>query len=139
MITYYGRKQLGQVVSLWCQTVNTSFVPTNPSAAPVARIYNSAGATVLTQKLPIIDSGDTDGLFSYPLFLDGRFADGNYDVLFTYTVGSDNLQQMARFEVIAGGAAKGTVQAMFTYRRPESQLIVEETDAGILTARRNPH
>lgn len=135
---YRGRKSIGDELLLSVQTATAAGVPSLPAASPTARVYDNSGTLVLSKAIPVADSGDVTGLFAYTLFLDGRFSTGAYSVIYRYSVSGDVLQQTDTFDVIAGGQARGTVFAMYDYRRPEADILIEATSGGQLTNQRNP-
>lgn len=138
---YYGRFMLGEHVGLSVQCLNASNVPTNPAAAPLLNIYNTAGTAVLTdadQKVPPKDVGKTTGLFEYSLFLDSQFSVGIFVVHFAYTI-SASRARLGVFEVLAGGDDKGPYTSMHWYHPPHSKFIVGETADGTTEDRRNPY
>lgn len=122
-------------LSVWCRTA--AGTPTEPDNAPVA-VINSSTAHVLTVRLPILDRFVTTGFFHYPLQLDGRFATGQYSVVYQYAIGGTSLSQEESFEIVAGGHVDGHGLSLFYLTRPTSNFVLLQTDLGRLIRRRNP-
>lgn len=132
-----GRYQIGRTVHLRCLTVNADGTPTLPDAPPVAVIQS--GQTVITVKtMPILDRAAQTGLFHYPLLLDSYFSLATYTVNYRWDISTFAGLETDTFTVIAGGDADGAITALYFYRRPHADFLVQGTETGKIRSGRNP-
>lgn len=136
---YRGRQMLGTEISLGVLCINGSLVPSAPTAAPTVDIYSASEKILAGISMPPMDRYRTTGYFQHKIFLDGRFSAGQYRAVYRYTVGSYNAVVVDFFEVVAGGNVAGTPIAMYFYRRPHCDWVVQQADSGRIFKRRNPN
>ena len=135
---FANRYQLGKRIPLQVRCKDGSGTPTLPASAPVVRIFTVAGAFVLSQKIPIVDSDDSTAFFLYSLLLDSRFSVGQYFAVYDYAVGGTQKSKEDWFEVLAGGNADGNGISMYYMRQPGRDFVLVQTDGGLLRRLRNP-
>lgn len=134
---YFGRKKLGQKLSLVIVTKDNTDVPTQPDAAPEADIY--FGETLVeTVKMPILERYKTSWTFGVPVFLGGKYSLGNHMIVFRYAFSTVKYQQFGYFEIRGGGSATGPVIAMAEYNKPAGQFLLTHGEDGNLRYYRNP-
>lgn len=135
---YRGRRVLGQEICLGVLCVNGSRVPSEPTAAPTLSIYSDSARVVGGLTIPPADRYGSPGYFQRKVFLDGRFTTGQYRAVMRYTIGAYEGVAVDTFEIVPGGDAAGTPIAMYFYRRPNCDWVIQQTDAGTILKRRNP-
>ena len=137
---YLGRQQLGTELLIPCLTVDGSGLPTAPDVSPSVRIL-SGTTLVMSAALPVVDrygAATNCTYFVLPVFLDGRFSVGSYDVIVEWEIGGTVYAESGTFAVVAGGDSGGAVIAMVLHHRPESDFVVYQTTAGTLERGRGP-
>lgn len=134
---WLGRHQLGQTVPLLLLCRSAAGTATIPTRPPVFKCY-SASALVRNKEMPITERFTQPGLFYFPLFLNGDFATGQYQVLYYFRIGSDYGVVEDNFEVVGGGQATGEVTNMHFYARPHADFIMQSLEAGLIVKGRNP-
>lgn len=136
---YLGRYQIGQCVGLYLRCAGPSKVPTAPTIAPLARIFNG---TTLVQaiQLPPCDRfiPNCSGQFHLPLFLGPLYSAGQYQVVYYYTIGSTSYVDEAGFEVMPNGDNRGAVVSAYFLERPEASYVVQGLENGSIIKGRNP-
>jgi len=134
-----GRYHLGEEVLLTVQTKNSSGTPTAPDSAATYSIYNATGtAIVANKKMPPVDKSVTTGLFGCGHFLSGDFSEGQYTVLYKWTISAFNGEEIEKFEVLPGGDGSGNCIAMAILRKPHTTYVVRQLTSGKIAAGRNP-
>ena len=135
---FLGHYQLGDCAHVYVQTLNASDAPTAPDDCPSLRVTNSAGTTVLNQKLHVVEPDEITGLFHYPLTLDESFSAGDYQLTLTYGVSTHSGLETQALTVLAGGNADGPVTSMIAYERPQAKFVVHGLASGRIKPGRNP-
>lgn len=136
---YLGDFQLGDRVPLTVFCTNASGAPVSPDAAPAVSIFlEGASAPAFSMRLPPADRVNTPGLFLHALHLDGRFTTGEYVAHVSWLASGAARATLLRFGVLPGGHADGAVIAMYPYRRPHADFLVQQTDGRKLLRGRNP-
>lgn len=135
---YRGRQMLGTEIALSVLCVNGSNVPSEPTAAPTMDIYSDSAKVMSLLAMPPMDRYQATGYFQRKVFLNGLFSVGQYRVVYRYIVGSFKGIVIDSFEIISGGNVAGTPIAMYFYRRPHCDWVVQQMDSGRLLKRRNP-
>ena len=130
------RLHIGTPVSLSVATVTPALVPTAPSSAPMAKIYNSAASLIETVKLPIFDS--SQNLFGKRHLLSASYSAGRYMVIYQWTISAVTYQSAEVFDVLGGGDADGQVIGMEYVALPTGRHVIYETETGKLVSGRNP-
>jgi hypothetical protein len=135
---FIGRFQLGQIVPLLLVTKNAAGTPTVPNAPPTIKVWAPNGTEVLGAAIPMIDRYVQTGIFQGRVFLSALFAAGLYVVTYYYQVGSYQGLATDNFEIMPGGDPDGNVMAMYFYRQPQADFIVQSLDSGKIVQGRNP-
>ena len=138
---FIGRQQLGTELTIGVLCHDASDTPTAPAAAPTIEVWTGTTKLLTGQMIPVMDRYGTTvaaSYFQYNLFLDGKYAAGQYKVLYRYTVGSYVGLEEDTFQVLAGGDADGTITSLIYYSRPQAAFVVWQTDAGKVQKGRNP-
>ena len=134
-----GRHVLGDEVFLSVQCTSTSGVPTAPDAAPVMTIYDDTGARVLQKSIPPVERYTATGLFGYMQQMNSSFATGRHWVLYTYSVSTNQRNNLDTFEVVTGGNVAGQVISLHYVEQRDSQdWIIGQCDSGTLVYNRGP-
>jgi hypothetical protein len=134
-MSYHARYQLGDFVPLLLQCRNANGTPTLPDDCPNARVFDPLGRLVTNFKVPITDRYGATGLFAFAfplsafLFSTG-LVNGNYRVIYSYSIGSYTGLDESTFEVVAGGDSRGNIISMAYYPRPNADYLVFQTDNG---------
>lgn len=136
-MSYLGRYTLGQIVPLTIRSLNSSGVPTNPAAAPYARIYSGSGF-VKAVRLPILDSADITGTFKANVVLNNAFSTGFYHVAIIFTVSGTVKVVHHNFEIVAGGSVDGSAIEIHYFRHPARNFLLAQTDTGRIKRLNNP-
>lgn len=140
---------LGDCLPLRIVTVNANYVPTMPTTAPTAKIYdlstnNKVGATI---SLPIIDryaretGGTTNCLFGTRHKIGSDFTEATtYAVLYEWAISGTTRAWVEHFQLDGNsGDADGSVIAVEHFPRPESDYVQYDTESGKTLRGRNPH
>ena len=136
---FLGRYMLGQLVPLQVWTRDSAETPTAPIIAPHADVFAPGGTKIVSQKLPVMDSGAITGYFLYQLSLDARFTTlGTYTVSTNYILGSSSYVEEDTFFLQAGGHVEGAVEGMHLLRIPNADFVLLHTDSGRVVRLRNP-
>ena len=136
---HLGRYRLGDLVPARIQTYDVDGVPVAPAACPTTDWYDNAGTNVMAAKsIPIQDRYGVTGVFMYEQILDARFAAGRYWILYKWSSGAFNGQELDTFEVVAGGNAQGQYISTFFIDRPHAKFLIGQTDGGVVDRIRNP-
>ncbi len=107
-------------------------------ACPTTSISAASGKPIQNKQIPAQDRYGITGRFAFRQFLDGRFAVGQYTVLYRYTVGSYNGLVTDTFQIVAGGSSYGTALAIRYFHKPEADYVVQALTSGKITKNRNP-
>jgi hypothetical protein len=138
---YRGRYQLGDEALVGVQCTDADGNPAAPDAAPTMTVYSAAGAKPVENKaIPPKDRSNATGLFEHFIRLGSDFAEGVYTALYKWTTGGGAFSGRAvdTFEVLPGGHVDGTVLGLHYYDAGHAQFLVQQTDAGLLKAGKNP-
>lgn len=135
---FLGRLQLGECCHVYVQTTDSSDVPALPADCPQLRVTNSAGTTVLNQKMHVVTPDEVTGLFHYPLTLDAAFSTGDYSLTITYGVSTHSGLEAFALTVLPGGDADGPVTSMYAYHRPQAEFVIHGLASGNIKRGRNP-
>jgi hypothetical protein len=136
---YLGRFQLGDRLPLVVLTRDGSGQPELPDAAPGAALYPpGATAPAVSLELPPADPIGSPGLFLHALHLGRLFAAGEYRVRYSWTAGGLPRSATGSFTILPGGHPDGTVIAMYRFRRPHADFIIQQLDGGVRVKGRNP-
>lgn len=131
-----GRHKLGQTAHFYVQCKNGR-TPTIPDDVPIYRIY-SGSALVKTGKMPVIDRRYVTAFFVASVFLDGSFSEGFYSVVITYAISGTSVSETTSFRVDPGGNSDGHITAMYHFRRPNANFVVQGLETGRIVKGRNP-
>lgn len=146
-----GRRQLGQFIHLTVSTVDGSGVPTNPTSAPTATIYDASNNKVLDARKMAPQGIARTGFFGLDLMLTSQasiglgggggteFASGQYVVLYKWTISGTERRTIDRFEILPGGNLQGAYTALEFYERPQADYLVGATEDGTVETRRGPY
>jgi hypothetical protein len=134
---YRGSAQLGDEIVLGVLTVDADGIPVLPTEAPLVDVYDSAGHP-FSKRIPILDRGAVTGQFQYKLFLSRSFTVGHCVATYRWTTGSYEGYETDEFDILPGGDGDGIGIASFYFKRPDSQIIVQQKTSGVLTKHRNP-
>lgn len=136
---YLGDFQLGDRLPIKVLCTNAAGLPISPDEAPTASFYAAGSATAaFSVALPAADPTDATGLFLLAVHLDGRLSEGNYAVQLAWTVSGSPRAELRKFTVIPGGNKDGAVVAMYHYRRPHADFLIQQTDGRKLLRGANP-
>jgi len=135
---FLGYFQLGDMVPISVWTLDGSKAPSQPDDVPVARVYDSSGDLVLSQKLPVVDSADVDGFFQHRINLDQLFSTGYHSVIVHYAVDSTDYAEVFQFEILPGGNQEGNGISMHFFKQQAADFVLLQTDRGSLKRLRNP-
>jgi hypothetical protein len=135
---YLGRYRLGDWLPLRLTTTNGSGVAVTPDATPKAYLWQG-GTNVETRLLPAVEQSRMTGSFAEQVLLGVGYTTGNALVVFQWVAGGVTLQEVAYFEVLAGGSVEGSATAMYFFARPEGGLVLRQLPGGLITAGRNPY
>lgn len=136
-MTYRGRYQLGRFLPLAIRCRDADGIPVEPDTAPVALVAGPSGA-IDSLRLGIRDRFQLTGYFQTNLRLDSRFTVGNYQVLYTWSIGGTAYSEQDDFEVLPGGHADGAALSLFYVPRPQADYLLLGMDSGKILRRRNP-
>ena len=76
----------------------------------------------------------------YPLFLGPLFTTpGQYVILYNYNAGAFFGVETDDFTVVAGGSDKGATLAMYFFRRPQADFLIQQKESGQVTRGKNPN
>ena len=131
-MTDLGSYQQGQELPLVLHT------GADPDATPVAVVSRATGEPALAVPLPGDDRAAGPGLFRTGWMLDGRTPPGDYLIAYRWVADGDSRLAVARFRVLPGGAADGSVVAMYAAVRPARAAVLIQTDTGRLERGLNP-
>jgi hypothetical protein len=134
---YRGRIQLGNEVFVGLLCTDANKIPFAPLEAPTMDVWSSSGL-VLTKALPAVDQTFITGLFGYRLFLGSLFNTGQYRVFYRYRNGSYDFMDFDTFEVVPGGDPGGAVIAMYPFRTPGANCLIQQLDGGTIVRGKNP-
>lgn len=134
---WLGRKQLGQEMAVTLTAVDADDVPGWPTAAPVIDIWRGATLALSGLAMPKVDGAAT-GFFRLNLFLNERFSTGYHEAVVRWVLNGWYGVAVQRFEVIAGGDARGTIIALFHHEMPQERYLIAQTDAGRLLKLKRP-
>jgi len=130
-MSYRGRYQLGDYVTLTFQSVDANGVPTTPTAIPSVQIFDPNGVLQFTLQTPATDQALVTGLFQLRWFVT-QGALGNWRAIFAYVIGAFSGLIEDTYEVIEGGDPRyGNVISMTYFIRPDADYIVYEVDSDI--------
>lgn len=138
---YRGRYQLGDEARIGVQCTDSGGTPAAPDAAPTITVYSSSGAKIVENKaIPPKDRARATGFFEHFVRLGSDFAAGFYTVLYKWATGGGafNGRAVDHFEILPGGSADGTVLALHYFDAGHAQFLVQQTDAGLVKAGKNP-
>lgn len=138
---YRGRYQLGDEVLIGVQCTDESGNPAAPDAAPTMTIYADDGSKPVENKaIPPKDRAESTGLFEHFVRLGSDFAAGAYSVLYKWATGDGDFhgQAVDHFEILPGGHVDGTVLGLHYFDAGHAQFLVQQTDAGLIKAGKNP-
>lgn len=134
-----GRYHIGEEVALALLTKNSSGVPTAPDTAPTYSIYNAGGTAIVSnRKMPPVEKGATTGMFGCGQLLTNEYSEGQYTVLYKWTISAFNGEVVEKFEVLPGGDGSGNNVAMAILRKPHTTYVVRQLTSGKIAAGRNP-
>lgn len=134
---YLGRKKLGEELAFPIVTTNAAGTPSFPTEAPILDVWSGTTLLLSGLKMPKIDGAAT-GVFKLGIFLDGRFAAGHHEGVARWTISTYIGVEVLKFEITAGGDAKGAIIAMHHLEIPQERFIVAQTDAGRLFKLKRP-
>ncbi|MBA4019201.1 MAG: hypothetical protein C0483_18705 [Pirellula sp.] len=138
---YRGQYQLGYEAPIGIQCTDADLNPAAPDAAPTVTIYAADGSKPLENKaIPPKDRAQATGLFEHFVRLGSDFATGVYSVLYKWTTdgGAFTGRYVDYFEVLPGGHVDGTVLGLHYFDAGHAQFLVQQTDAGLIKAGKNP-
>lgn len=135
---WIGHFQLGDLLPLRVRTLSSAGTPTEPDDAPAVHVYDSDGASVYTQQLPIRDRSRITGYFHDKINLDSRFSTGRFSVLYTWAISSTVGSCVAEFEIQAGGNVQGNGISMEFFRQSAADFVLLQTDTGHIKRLKNP-
>ena len=134
---YRGRFQQGQTLGMLLVTTDASSTPQKPDRPPVLKIWQGA-TLVLSAEVPMIDRATDLGHFLARVFLGNSFPAASYEVTFQWQVGSYAGMQTDNFDVVPGGSPDGNIMAMYFYRRPHANFVIQSLESGRIIEGRNP-
>lgn len=132
---WLGKFQLGEELIVSVSTHNSSYVVTNPDAAPLLEIWKDSDK-VLSKQMPALTL--SEGFFRLGVFLNEVFEEGYYTAIIRYQISSEHKVELHTFRVLPGGNALGAVIGIYQYQRPNARYLVHQTDAGKIFKGRNP-
>lgn len=135
---YLGRFILGDVVPLVTLAEAGGGLRVQPAGPASVSVYDADGDAVFTSLSPARDRGRQDGLFVLMFGLDARFSVGRYMVRASWADGTYCRQEVACFDVVAGGHADGCVVSHKYVSRPGGDGLVRKTDQGKRKIGRRP-
>ena len=135
---FLGFYQLGTLLPLRVRTTTAAGVPTNPDAAPQARIIGEDGTTFQTVSLPMFDQERITGYFHHRVSLTADYTVQRYTVLYTWLIGDVLMASTEEFEVIPGGDTSGSTIAMHYFRQESADFVLLQDDSGVLNKLRGP-
>lgn len=110
-------------------------LPEQPFDVPIADIWS--GTTLIeTVEVPCLDPDEL--AFGLPLFISDAYDDGNYFVVFRFTVKHIEFVQFAMFEV-SGGVARHPVISVLEIQRALGQGVVSQRDDGVVHLGYDPY
>jgi hypothetical protein len=138
-MSWLGRYQNGQTLSLLVQTHDSTQKIVVPDRPPAAKVYFGASA-VFSRLMPTEERYVVTGLFHLPIFLDANFVPGNYSITTYYSTGSGSYNgvQNDTFQVVGGGNVNGAIQGMYFLQRPQANFVIHGTETGLILKGRNP-
>ena len=113
-----------------------ALVPTAPSSAPVAKIYNSAGSLIETVTLPMKNAADN--IFGKRHLLSASYSAGRHIIVYQWTISAVVYQTAEVFDVLSGGDVDGQVISMESHTLPTGRHVIYGTETGKLVSGRNP-
>lgn len=134
---WLGRQQLGSVLDIYLQCVDSADTPSIPTNPPQLKV-RSGTTLVMHAEMPVIEKNVRTGRFCYPLRLGGQFAAGQYNFTCFYKVSTFHGFLNGTFEIIAGGNAAGQALNMYFFDRPHADFVVYGSEFGAIFRGRNP-
>ena len=136
-MSWLGRQQLGSVLDIYLQCVDSADTPSIPTNPPQLKVRFGT-TVVLAAEMPVIEKSVRTGRFYYPLKLANQFTTGHYNFTCFYKVSTFHGFLNGTFEIIAGGDAGGQVLNMYFFDRPHADFVVYGTEFGSVYRGRNP-
>ena len=134
-----GRVRLGQTLDLFLATENSAGAVAQPDDVPSLSVFDPVGTKILTARMPVWSTLGDKTVFHYPLFLGPLFTTpGRYVILYNYNVGSFFGVEEEDFTVVAGGTDKGASLAMYFFRRPQADFLIQQKESGQVARGKNP-
>lgn len=112
--------------------------PAMPDAAPQLAMFTAAGVLIRRILLPADVQSQQTGLFRLPLFLNESFSAGAIHGYIEWRVSGSLFAEPVSFRILPGGSTDGSVISMTHVRRPSSNYLLWQTDAGTIFRGTNP-
>src|SRR5262245_43667808 len=136
---YTGAYRCGEEITFRPHALSAAGEPLVPPEAPVATVYDAAGAKVRSGLLvPSCGYPRTRGHFELRLRLDEDFVPGRHCVLATWQAGGQPQAAVWVFCVLEGGHGSGTVTSLWSHPRPAANYLVQGRDSGRIYKGKNP-
>ncbi len=133
----FGDWQLGQEFPITLQATDGD-TPTVPDRAPQLAMFTAAGTLIRRVLMPADTQSQQTGLFRLPLFLNENFSVGPIHGYIEWLVDGSLFAEPISFRILPGGSTDGTVISMTHVRRPSSNYLLWQTDAGTIFRGTNP-
>ncbi len=134
---YLGRYQQGEEALILLLCSDSNDVPVAPDAAPRADVTGDATGRITGIALAVVEPAVATGLFYAKLYLDSRFT-GLCTVTLRWLVSGAMHARQATFEVAPGSDASGGVLALYYYRRPHAEFLIQQRSGGGVFKGKNP-
>lgn len=136
---YIGRWQLGTYVPLTVLTQAANGAAILPDDQVNLVLFDTATYTRQgPYRLPVVDSVNRPGVFTYGLFLTSDFSPGRYIVEFRWNVAGYIGLKADIFDVVEGGNSDGSIVSIDFWNRPEADYVIAILDGGKIIQGRNP-
>lgn len=116
--------------------VNSSGVPSWPSAAVTCKVYNTAGSLQQTIYLSPLDRFVQTGVLGDSVL---TTANGTFLYVIQWTISGTTYQAVGSYVVRNVGDGKGIIKEMFDVLTPQGNGLLLQDDAGVVYFGRNPH